>query len=238
VNRLLIPHLAEALAMASEGVSITLIDEAMKQWGMPMGPFELLDEIGLDVAMHVLKSLSHVQAHPVELPPAVARAVAQKWLGKKSGRGFYIHAAGKRGRAAKVQPNEELTRLLATAPGHTAAPSPQDIQWRLILPMVNEAARTLAEGTTDSADDIDLATVLGLGFAPFRGGLAKFADDVGLAEVERRLDELTVRHGPRFAPAELLRRLASEHRSFPRPVATPRAPSASTPSPAFQEIHS
>jgi 3-hydroxyacyl-CoA dehydrogenase len=173
----------------------------------------------------------------VELPPAVERAVAQKWLGKKSGRGFYIHAADKRGRAAKVQPNEELTALLVT-PGHAASPSPQDIQWRLILPMVNEAARTLAEGTTDSADDIDLATVLGLGLAPFRGGLGKFADDVGLAEVERRLDELTIRHGPRFAPAELLRRLASEHRSFPRPATPPRAPAVSTPSPALQEIHS
>jgi 3-hydroxyacyl-CoA dehydrogenase/enoyl-CoA hydratase/3-hydroxybutyryl-CoA epimerase len=239
VNRLLIPHLAEALAMASEGVPIMVIDEAMKQWGMPMGPFELLDEIGLDVALHVLKSLSHVQAHPVELPPAVERAVAQKWLGKKSGRGFYIHAAGKRRRAVKVQANEELTRLLVTAaPGQAASPSPQELQWRLILPMVNEAARTLAEGTTDSADDIDLATVLGLGFAPFRGGLAKFADDVGLAEVERRLEEMTVRHGPRFAPAALLRQLASEHRSFPKPASAPRAPVVSTQSPALQESHS
>src|SRR5260221_4683823 len=83
VNRLLIPHLAEALVMATEGVSIPLIDEAMKRWGMPMGPFELLDEIGLDVAVHVLKSLSHVQSHPVALPPAIEQAVAQRWLGKK-----------------------------------------------------------------------------------------------------------------------------------------------------------
>jgi len=179
-----------------------------------------------------------VQAHPVELPPAVEKAVAQKWLGKKSGKGFYVHAAGKRGHAAKPQPNEELTALLATVPANAAAPSSEEIQWRLILPMVNEAARTLAEGTTDSADDIDLATVLGLGFAPFRGGLAKFADDVGLAEVERRLDELTIRHGPRFVPAELLRRFASEHRSFPRPATPPRTPSVATPSSALQEIHS
>jgi 3-hydroxyacyl-CoA dehydrogenase / enoyl-CoA hydratase / 3-hydroxybutyryl-CoA epimerase len=118
------------------------------------------------------------------------------------------------------------------------SPSPQDIHWRLILPMVNEAARTIAEGTTDSADDIDLATVLGLGFAPFRGGLAKFADDVGLAEIEHRLDEMTVRHGPRFAPAELLRQLAHEHRSFPRPAAAPRTPSVVTPVPALHEMHS
>jgi 3-hydroxyacyl-CoA dehydrogenase/enoyl-CoA hydratase/3-hydroxybutyryl-CoA epimerase len=221
VNRLLIPHLAEALVMATEGVSIPVIDEAMKRWGMPMGPFELLDEIGLDVAVHVLKSLSHVQSHPVALPPAIEQAVAQRWLGKKSGKGFYIHS-GKRGRSAKITPNEELMRLLAPL-ASAAAPSQEEIQWRLVLPMVNEAARTLSEGITDSADDIDLATVLGLGFAPFRGGLAKFADDAGLDKVLAGLEELTVRHGPRFAPAELLRELADTHRKFPRPAAVVRS---------------
>jgi 3-hydroxyacyl-CoA dehydrogenase/enoyl-CoA hydratase/3-hydroxybutyryl-CoA epimerase len=225
--------------LATEGVPITLIDDAIKMWGMPMGPFELLDEIGLDVALHVLKSLSHVQAHPVELPPAVEQAVERTWLGKKSGRGFYVHAAGKRGRSPKAQTNEELTRLLAS-PSQTAPPSAEEIQWRLILPMVNEAARTLAEGITDSADDIDLATVLGLGFAPFRGGLAKFADDVGFEEIERRLSELTIRHGPRFAPADLLRKLASEHRPFPRPATAARSPVivVTTPPPALHEVRS
>jgi 3-hydroxyacyl-CoA dehydrogenase/enoyl-CoA hydratase/3-hydroxybutyryl-CoA epimerase len=239
VNRLLIPHLAEALALAAEGMPIDQIDTAMKQWGMPMGPFELLDEIGLDVSLHVLKSLSHVMAHPVELSPAVEQAVGRRWLGKKSGKGFYVHPAAKRGSAPKLQVNVELSRLVA--PHVQAAPvSAEEIQWRLILPMVNEAARTLAEGITDSADDIDLATVLGLGFAPFRGGLAKFAEDVGLEEVVRRLNDLAARHGPRFAPAELLRELASEHRSFPRPAATARSPSAvaTQSSPALQEIRS
>ena len=177
-----------------------------------------------------------MQAHPGELPPAVEQAVAQRWLGKKSGKGFYVHAADKRGRSSKPQANAELTRLLASS-HQGAPPSAEEVQWRLILPMVNEAARTLAEGITDSADDIDLATVLGLGLAPFRGGLAKFADDVGLEEVMRRLDELTIRHGPRFAPAELLGELASEHRSFPRPAVPARSPSAvTTQSPALQEV--
>jgi 3-hydroxyacyl-CoA dehydrogenase/enoyl-CoA hydratase/3-hydroxybutyryl-CoA epimerase len=216
VNRLLIPHLAEALVMASEGIDITQIDQAMKQWGMPMGPFELLDEIGLDVALHVLKSLSHVQVHPVALPPAIEQAVAQRWLGKKSGKGFYVHS-GKRRRSSKPMVNEELVRLLATNPVRTA-PSEEELQMRLVLPMVNEAARTLAEGVITSADDIDLATVLGLGFAPFRGGLAKFAEDAGLAEIVTRLDRLATEHGPRFAPTDLLRQLADAHRPFPRPA--------------------
>jgi 3-hydroxyacyl-CoA dehydrogenase len=148
----------------------------------------------------------------------VEGAVGRGWLGKKSGKGFYIHAKKK-----DAQVNEELARLLAPTPSG-AAPSDEEIQWRLVLPMVNEAARALAEGVTSSADDIDLATVLGLGFAPFRGGLAKFAEDVGIDDVVRRLDEMTVRHGPRFAPAQLLHELGQSKQGFPRPVAQGRAP--------------
>ena len=213
VNRILIPHLAEALTMATEGVPVKLIDDAIKHWGMPMGPFELLDEIGLDIALHVLKSLSHVQRDAAPVPPVVEQAIANKWLGKKSGKGFYIHS-GKRG--AKPQPHEELQKLLAPMmPAKTL--THEEIQWRLILPMVNEAANVLAEHVTDSAEDIDLATVMGLGFAPFRGGLAQFADETGLESIVKRLDELAQKHGQRFAPPQLLRDLAREHRPFPRP---------------------
>jgi 3-hydroxyacyl-CoA dehydrogenase/enoyl-CoA hydratase/3-hydroxybutyryl-CoA epimerase len=223
VNRLLIPHLAEALAMAAEGVPIATIDEAVKRWGMPMGPFELLDEIGLDIALHVLRSISHVLNEPVAVPAAVERAVAAGHLGKKTGKGFYVHAKVKRGEAPKLEVNPELV----LAPPAVTVPLVDEIQWRLILPMVNEAARVLAEGITDSADDIDLATVMGLGFAPFRGGLAKFADDTRMPEVVRRLDELMANHGPRFAPAPMLRQMSQ----FPRPqvMAGRAAPQAVTP---------
>jgi 3-hydroxyacyl-CoA dehydrogenase/enoyl-CoA hydratase/3-hydroxybutyryl-CoA epimerase len=132
--------------------------------------------------------------------------------------------------------NEDLARLLAATPTG-ATVTDEQIQWRLVLPMVNEAARVLAEGVTSSADDIDLATVLGLGFAPFRGGLAKFAEDVGLKAVAHRLDELSVRHGPRFAPAELLLGLAHSGRTFPRPQAPGRATAAGVQS-VLQEVRS
>ena len=130
VNRLLLPHLLEAQAMAAEGVPKPLIDEAMKRWGMTKGPFELIDEFGPGFAS--------------------ARAVPHDRLAARSG-----------------------------------SPAREDIQWRLVLPMANEAARVLGEGATDSADDIDLATVLGFGFAPFRGGVARFAEEAGVEAIVR-----------------------------------------------------
>jgi 3-hydroxyacyl-CoA dehydrogenase/enoyl-CoA hydratase/3-hydroxybutyryl-CoA epimerase len=248
VNRLLIPHLLEALAMAVEGVPILTIDEAVKKWGMPMGPFELLDEIGLDIGIHVLKSLSQVQANGLSLPAAVEQAVAKGWLGKKSGTGFYIHEKSKkRGKEPKLRLNEEMAQLIApkkpesqspapaTTPAVPLGPSHEEIAWRLILPMVNEAARTLEEGITDSADDIDLATVFGLGFAPFRGGLAKFIEDAGVANVVHKLEELAAKHGPRFAPAPLLKNGGPLPR--PKPAAKPSQAAAAV-VPALQPAHS
>src|SRR5205085_6362276 len=109
VNRILIPHLLEALTMATQGVPIVIVDEAMKRWGMPMGPFELLDEIGLDVAVHVLKSLSQVQPQGLSLPDAVEQAVAKRWLGRKSGIGFYVREKSKRrGKEPKARTNVEM----------------------------------------------------------------------------------------------------------------------------------
>ncbi len=214
VNRILIPYLAEALAIAAEGTPIAAVDMAMKRWGMPMGPFELLDEIGLDVSASVLKELP-AAGSSAALPPAVQTAIDRKWLGKKCGRGFYIHPESK-GRKGKNSPpptvNEELAAMLR---GGAERPMPEDeIQWRLVLPMVNQAAGALREGVVDSADTIDLATVMGTGLAPFRGGLTHFADHAGLPEIVRRLDELATKYGARFAPDLLLRELAASSGSF------------------------
>ncbi|MGB7159492.1 MAG: 3-hydroxyacyl-CoA dehydrogenase NAD-binding domain-containing protein [Tepidisphaeraceae bacterium] len=230
VNRILVPYLAEALAMAGEGVSIRAIDDAMKRWGMPMGAFELLDEIGLDIAAHVVKSLGG----PTPPPNVVAlfdRAEDRHWLGKKSGQGFYVYPGprGRRGRGRSTpspEVNEELIRTIVDA--EAPALDAESIQWRLVLPMVNESARALEEGVTDSTDAIDLATVLGLGLAPFRGGIVQFANAVGAEEIVRRLDELAEKHGPRFVPAPLLREAARRH--------GPMAPhSAEHPAPPQQE---
>jgi len=212
VNRVLIPYLAEALVMAGEGVSVTAVDEAMKHWGMPMGPFELLDEIGLDIGAHVLKSLGDKLDPPLAVPPQMGKALERGWLGKKSGTGFYVHGAGKKKGKKEQKPavNHELAALLAE--GRSSTPGAEEIQWRLVLPMVNEAARLLAEGVADSADAVDLATVFGTGFAPFRGGLAKFTDSVGADNVVARLEGLAEKHGARFRPAPALKPLAAGRR--------------------------
>jgi 3-hydroxyacyl-CoA dehydrogenase/enoyl-CoA hydratase/3-hydroxybutyryl-CoA epimerase len=218
VNRILVPYLAEALLMASEGVSIVTIDDAMKRWGMPMGPFELLDEIGLDIAAHVLKSLGGGTPAPANVIAAIGQAQQRKWLGKKTGRGFYVHPE-KRG--AKPVLNEELATMLAAG---AAAPLSQDasmrdaIQWRLVLPMINEAARAIEDGVTDSTDAIDLSMVMGTGLAPFRGGLVQFANSVGAEQIVRRMDELAAKHGPRFEPAKLLREAARDRRAIGSPA--------------------
>jgi len=173
---------------------------------------ELLDEIGLDIGYHVLKSLGSKLDPPLEAPAGIAKALEKKWLGKKSGKGFYVHPEGKKkGKQKDPEINLELAELLAA--GKPAAQVGEaDIQWRLVLPMVNEAAKLLAERVADSADTVDLATVFGIGFAPFRGGLVRFAQSVGSEQLVTRMDELAAKHGPRFAPAESLRRHARDLR--------------------------
>ncbi len=209
VNRVLIPYLSEAMTVAIEGTPITTIDRAMKDWGMPMGAFELLDEIGLDIALHVLKYLSGQLGERFDVPKGLENAVANGWLGKKSGKGFFKPGAKKH----ESVPNTELLRVMGV-PEHPAAPPLDEdtVQWRLTLPMVNEAARLLEEGVCDSAETIDLASVMGLGLAPFRGGLMKFADTVGAEELVKRMDDFTAKYGPRFTPPQLLRQWAQEHR--------------------------
>ncbi len=181
VNRILVPYLTEALVMASEGVPIRAVDEAARRWGMPLGPFELLDAIGLDIASQVLGSLARVSPPPAAVVTALDRAMQQRWLGKKSGRGFYVYEARRRAGVPPVN-----AALLAALSGgrRLEAADAESTQRRLVLPMVNEAARVLAEGVADSSDTIDLATVLGLGLAPFRGGIAQFARTIGAARAD------------------------------------------------------
>lgn len=181
VNRILAPYMGEAVYLADEGVSLVDIDDAAVEFGMPMGPVELADNVGLDVALHVAKILS--AAFGGEVPGALETKVAAGELGKKSGRGFYVWANGK-----------------ADKHGGQSGERPGDLTDRLILPMVNEAVACLAEGVVGEEELLDVGVIFGTGFAPFRGGPLQYARTRGLSEVRNRLEWLADRHGPRFAP--------------------------------------
>ncbi len=180
VNRVLTPYINEALYALAAGIPAVMIDRVAVRFGMPMGPIELTDVVGLDVSLHVAEVLS--QALHRDVPPILVHMVEQKKLGRKSGEGFY---RWKEGKAQK--PNVEQ-------------PEPPDLEDRLILGMVNEAVACLREGTVEDADLLDAGAVFATGFAPFRGGPLQYARDRGIANVTRRLHELAKAHGERFLP--------------------------------------
>ncbi len=187
VNRILAPYMAEAMQLAEEGVPLREIDKAAEAFGMPMGPVELADSVGLDVVMHVSKVLGEGMQRAI--PEALERKVKDGQLGRKSGEGFYRWENGK-----AVKPE--------TSGNDGAADTnmPADMQDRLILPMVNEAVSCLAEGVVADADLLDAGVIFGTGFAPFRGGPLNYARERGVDEVLATLRRLEETHGTRFAP--------------------------------------
>jgi 3-hydroxyacyl-CoA dehydrogenase/enoyl-CoA hydratase/3-hydroxybutyryl-CoA epimerase len=183
VNRVLFPYLHEALYAAGEGVPLAVIDRAAVDFGMPMGPIELSDVVGLDVIVHVGEIITRELGR--EMPPYTARLrelVAARKLGRKSGEGFYRWQEGKPVRTSG------------------SAPPPEDLADRLILALVNECAACLREQVVTDADLLDAGVVFGTGFAPFRGGPLNYARTRGVGAVVARLAELEQRHGKRFRP--------------------------------------
>ena len=183
VNRILAPYMAEAMEMAESGVPLVEIDRAAEAFGMPMGPVELVDSVGIDVALHVSKVLGAAMNRPV--PQKLADMVESGHLGRKSGEGFYRWESGK-----------------AVKPGADGSGTAEDIEDRLILPMVNEAVACLQDGVVADDDLLDAGVIFGTGFAPFRGGPINYARERGVDEVVARLNDLTQRYGERFTPHE------------------------------------
>jgi 3-hydroxyacyl-CoA dehydrogenase/enoyl-CoA hydratase/3-hydroxybutyryl-CoA epimerase len=209
VNRILMPYLNEAVLLVAEGLSIEQVDAVMVRFGMPMGPLELLDQVGLDVASHISSAMHPLFSQRFPPNPAFAMMCVKGWLGHKCGVGFYRHRGNKRN--ANVLAQNALResyagddRALITA--LPAAVRLQQARERMVLLMVNEAALCLGEGLATSAAAIDLAMVLGTGWAPHRGGPLRYADDRGHANVVRTLADLAQRVGPRFEPCAELRR--------------------------------
>lgn len=182
VNRLLFPYMLEAATAYSEGIPGPAIDKAAVAFGMPMGPIELIDTVGLDVASGVGRELAPFLG--LAIPAALATPPEAGKRGKKDGQGLYTWDNGKVKKPALPKDYQ----------------APDDLQDRLILSMLNEAVAALHEGVVADADLLDAGVIFGTGFAPFRGGPIQYIRDTGATALLARLQQLRERHGERFAP--------------------------------------
>lgn len=184
VNRILMPYLTEAVTLYEEGVPINVIDKVALDFGMPMGPIELADTVGLDICLHVAENLA--ESMPITVSDELRKMVNNKILGKKSGKGFYEFKKGK-----KVKPRVSSSYV-----------APTDIKERLILRLINETMACLREQVAGSKDLIDAGIIFGTGFAPFHGGPLQYVKERGQEQVLMALENLEKAHGSRFMPDE------------------------------------
>lgn len=212
VNRLLGPYMNEAGHLLAEGCTVEEIDGAAKAFGMPMGPLRLVDEVGFDVMRHAGDLLHDAFGERMEPAAPLVVLSGNDRVGRKGGRGFYLYRNGKE----DVDPTVYGDLASAGVRGEDGRepPSRADIQDRLVLAMVNEAARALEDGIVESAAQVDLALIMGTGFPPFRGGLLRYADERHPVFLARRLEELAGELGARFQPPPVLGEMAREEAGF------------------------
>ncbi len=208
VNRILAPYLNEAAFLLEEGVSVEALDEAALNFGMPMGPCRLMDEIGLDVCVKVGKIMQEglgQRANPCSLSTKLYDA---KLLGKKNNKGFYLY--DEKGKSTGKNP--EISKILTAMKKHM---DEMTIQMRLFLPMVNEAAYILADKICDKAATVDVGMIYGTGFPPFKGGLLKWADQEGLESIVERLNNFAKDvNKDRYQVSPFLSLMVSDKRKF------------------------
>ncbi|MCC6671890.1 MAG: enoyl-CoA hydratase/isomerase family protein [Planctomycetes bacterium] len=203
VNRCLAPYLNEAALLLLEGNAPEAVDRAMLDFGMPMGPARLLDEIGFDVADKVSRTLSAAFGSRMTVNPLFAAMVQAGALGQKSGGGLYDRSGSKPGPGRAV-----LARLRRERADLAGPAAPQQIVERLIYPMLDEGWRCLAEGLVAGEEDLDLGLVMGIGFPPFTGGPTVYARRIGLAQVVATLERLAAAGRPGLVPSDALRAAA------------------------------
>ena len=224
-NRILSPYINEAGILLDQGVAIDVIDKALVDFGFPVGPITLIDEVGLDVATKAGKIMA--EAYPDRMQPArsIQAVVAAGRYGRKSKKGFYSY--DKEGKKGEVDPSVYTIFLapgaIPVAPSIAPAAAEQaarpdmpavQIQQRAVLAMLNEAARCLSDGIIRSPRDGDVGAVFGIGFPPFRGGPFRYMDTLGVKIVVQRLEDLNARFPGRFEPAELLLEMSRRNQSF------------------------
>jgi 3-hydroxyacyl-CoA dehydrogenase/enoyl-CoA hydratase/3-hydroxybutyryl-CoA epimerase len=225
-NRILSPYINEAGILLDQGVAVDMVDRALVDFGFPVGPITLIDEVGLDVASKAGKIMA--DAYPESMQPAksIQAVVAAGRYGRKSKRGFYTY--DRDGKKGDVDPSvyalflppgsAPVVKSIAPATGAEAASPPEipavQIQQRTVLTMLNEAARCLSDGILKSPRDGDVGAVFGIGFPPFRGGPFRYMDSLGIQIVVQRLEDLNARFPGRFEPAELLLEMARRKQVF------------------------
>jgi len=207
VNRILFPYLNEAASLLEEGMQIEKIDRIARRFGMPLGPLELADEVGIDVGYKVAKILQDAFGDRMRIVSVLNNLIQKGLLGKKSGQGFYLHT-GKR----KIS-NPQVYRM--TKINNRGRVSDQAALKRMIYTMVNEAARCLEEKVVNCPETIDIGMIAGIGFPPFRAGLLRYADSIGIEAIVTDLVNFQNQFGQeRFRPCDLLLEKSRQKQSF------------------------
>lgn len=207
VNRIFMMAANEAFFLLQEGASMKQLDKAMLDFGMPMGSCELADEVGIDVTYKVAKVFESAYGERFKTPALLEKIYDKKLLGKKTGKGFYLY------KGKESSPNPEAQELIASFKGNKTF-TDDEIVKRVMLSMVNEAARCLEEKIVHEPKYIDLAMILGTGFPPFRGGILAYADTLGLKQVYEDLLKLEQSSGVRFKPVAIIQRMAENNQGF------------------------
>jgi 3-hydroxyacyl-CoA dehydrogenase/enoyl-CoA hydratase/3-hydroxybutyryl-CoA epimerase/enoyl-CoA isomerase len=210
VNRVLFPYLNESLLLLEEGVPPRAIDKAATLFGMPMGPVTLNDLVGLDTSLYAGRVINEAFADRAVPTAILDQLVKAGRLGQKSGAGFYTY-----GKGGKGSDDPALANFLAKCQRSGGNPklSIEEIQDRLFLPMLTEATRVLAEGIVRAPGDVDMGLILGIGFPPFRGGILRWADNLGIPTVMEKLKKYE-HLGARYQPTESLKTLAAAGQRF------------------------
>lgn len=205
VNRILVPYLQESLSLLEEGAAAAEIDAAAVEFGLPLGPLALIDVIGLDILVHAQRVLHRAFRYHGPLSPIAVRLVQRGHLGQKTGAGLYRYESGSHTPLASGETAEVVAEVREEARRRPRDIGREEIIERLVLRMVCEAFRVLEDGIARNPADIDVAMVLGAGFPDFRGGVVKYARDVGLDKVRARLEQLTDQCGERFLPSKQMK---------------------------------
>lgn len=205
VNRLLLPYMNEAAFLMEEGMSPERIDRIAEDFGMPMGPVELVDQVGVDVGYKVAHILENAFGVRMKVPSILEGVKEKGLLGKKKGKGFYIYDGKKR----------TVNQDVKSAYNKTPTVTDEDALKRMMYMMINEASRCLDEKVIDSPGTVDIGMIMGTGFPPFRAGLLHYADSIGTANILKDLERFQKEvNKDRFEPSSYLRRLAEKNAKF------------------------